>query len=171
MSARFWNRALVAMLALLLLVVLAGEFYDHARVDAILQGRLNLAQAQIAANGLTVAQAEYQLDRVLDGDRADITALQHEVATLRAQDAQLEQQITALQAALGVQAQSPSALGSGPPGATPATRPSSPSHPTSTPPVTQQPSPTCLLGIICTGAVQSATHAQNDHQCCKEKKP
>lgn len=141
------NRVLVGVLTGLVIVAVAGGFYDNARVnqeqartDAILQGKINIATAEINANGQTLAQAERELSVVLRTDRADIDALKAEVAALQAQDAQLEQQIAALQTALGSQ----------PSGSGPAPTPRPPSKPTPTPRPNRQ-APVVCVSLVCLG--------------------
>ena len=178
MSPRFWNRLLAAMLLLFLLVVGAGVIYDHARFDALLQGKLNIDHAQINANGLTLAQAEADIARVLNTDRADITALQQKVAALQAQDAQLQQEIAALQVALGSQASTPSGSAPGPTAA-PTTSPLPSSKPTPPPHPNHQagsvPTPVVCISILCLGAQPNAaacTHAAaRSHHCPGDTKP
>ena len=151
--ARTWNRLLGGMVLLLLVVVFAGLWYENARFDAFIKGQINIDHARIDANGLTLAQAEADIARELNTDRADITALQQKVAALEAQDAQLEQEIAALQAALGGQSPPPSGSGSGP-------APTASPRPTPTPPV--------CVSIVCLGRpphAASCAHASTRHPC------
>lgn len=159
-SSRFWNRLLAGMVILLLLVLVAGLAYENARFDAFIQGKINIDRAEIASNGLTLAQAEQDFARDLGTDRANIAALQQKVAALQAQDAQLEAQIAALQAALGEQAQSPSPSGNGGTAA-----PTSSPRPSSTPTVHPTPTP-CLLAIICLGSPHAAAQCSHAHHHC-----
>ena len=156
------------MVILLLLVVAAGVFYENARFDAFIKGQINIDHARIDANGLTLAQAERDIARVLSTDRADIAALQQKVAALQAQDAQLEAQIAALQAALGSQAQPPSISGNG--GTAPPTSPGRPSSkPTPTPhpphvPATPVATPVCI-SVVCLGPQQQGAQRHCIHRC------
>ena len=163
LTARTANRVLAGALATCLLVLIAGYFYNNARVnsenariDAILQGRINLDQAQINAAGVTIAQAERALNALLQRHSADIAALKAEIAALQAKQATLEAEIVALDA----QRQGSSSAATPSTGA-PTSPPSSADPfpaPGQPPPL---PTPTCspLLSIVllCTHA---PTHAQ-----------